>query len=71
MPKSNSGAKLNSMLSLLAATVASLALFPGAASGKEPSIERIGTLQIPGEPLDSFDIGYVNSSGVYALADRS
>ncbi|MDE2263176.1 MAG: cytochrome C nitrite reductase [Gammaproteobacteria bacterium] len=26
---------------------------------------------MPGEPLDSFDIGYVNSSGVYALADRS
>jgi DNA-binding beta-propeller fold protein YncE len=32
---------------------------------------RIDTLQVPGEPLGSFDIGFVTDDGVYALADRS
>jgi len=37
----------------------------------ESAFGRIGTIGIPGAPLESFDIGFVNSDGVYALADRS
>ena len=73
--------KPTSRLPLLAATLlasagvlTSVALAPrSAAATPQPtdSIARIGTLQIPGEPLTSFDIGFVNADGVYALADRS
>lgn len=64
-------AKSTLVMSLLAATVASLSLLPGAAIGKDRPIGRIGTLHVPGEALKVFDIGYVNSRGIYALADRS
>jgi DNA-binding beta-propeller fold protein YncE len=67
-------------LPLLAATIlASVAALAGlvpalnaAAAGRSPGpVRRIGTLRVPGQPLESFDIGFVNSDGVYALADRS
>ena len=54
-------------------TLAALAL-PARAAAAAPQSEsfaRIGTIQVPGEPLKSFDIGFVNADGVYALADRS
>lgn len=61
-----------SCLSLLAATAA--ALLVGAATtaaDSVPSVRRVDTIRVPGEPLASFDIGVVNGAGVYALADRS
>jgi hypothetical protein len=67
-------------LPLLAATLltglATLALAAAsscaAAAAPDPRpFGRIETLQVPGAPLESFDIGFVNSDGVYALADRS
>lgn len=63
MPKSSY------LVSMLAATVTSLSLLPGTALAD--SIERVGTLHVPGQPLTVFDIGYVNEDGIYALADRS
>jgi DNA-binding beta-propeller fold protein YncE len=62
-----------SLISLLAATVASLSLLPGIALAGSPaeSVERVATLHVPGQPLAVFDIGYVNQNGIYALADRS
>ena len=68
--------KPTSPLPLLAAVLgtltALLTLPPCAAAGSHAAaIRRIGTLQIPGQPLPSFDIGFVNTDGVYALADRS
>ncbi|HEV7137380.1 MAG TPA: hypothetical protein VGN43_12165 [Steroidobacteraceae bacterium] len=67
MPKSSS------MISLLAATVASLSMLPGtaAAGSSADSLARVATLHVPGQPLAVFDIGYVNQDGTYALADRS
>ena len=67
MPKSSS------LISLLAATVASLSLLPGTAvaGSSADSLERVGTLHVPGQPLAVFDIGYVNRDGIYALSDRS
>ncbi|MGH8327187.1 MAG: YncE family protein [Steroidobacteraceae bacterium] len=67
MPKSSS------LISLLAATVASLSLLPATASAGSSAdpLQRIGTLHVPGQPLAVFDIGYVNQDGIYALADRS
>src|SRR5579863_5912383 len=45
---------------------------PAAVAGPRPApIRRIGTIEVPGQPLASFDIGFVNRDGVYALADRS
>jgi hypothetical protein len=65
-------------LPLLATMVAGLGLaglaLPSratAAAMDEHSFGRIGTIGIPGAPLKSFDIGFVNADGVYALADRS
>lgn len=54
-------------------TLAALALPARAAAAalQSESFARIGTIQVPGEPLKSFDIGFVNADGVYALADRS
>jgi len=68
--------KPTSRLPLLAATLGALAgltmLPPAAVAGSRSApIRRIATLQVPGQPLTSFDIGFVNSGGVYALADRS
>jgi len=56
----------------LLASVAMVLL--GAASGGTAlaaGVERVDTLKVPGEPLASFDIGFVTDAGVYALADRS
>lgn len=36
-----------------------------------PAVRRVATLAVPGRPLASFDIGTVDSRGVYALSDRS
>lgn len=68
--------KLPSRLSLLAAALGTLAGLvlqsPSAAAGPRAAvIGRIGTIEVPGQPLASFDIGFVNADGVYALADRS
>ena len=64
--------KPSSLISLLAATAASLSLFPGPRwRGLPQALERVGTLHVPGEPLAVFDIGYVSRDGIYALADRS
>ena len=65
MPKSTA------FLPLIAA--AALACLPGispARAGALP-IARVGTIEVPGAPLGSFDIGFVNADGIYALADRS
>lgn len=67
MPKSRS------VVSLLAAAMASLSFLSGsalAASSATP-LERVATLHVPGRPLAVFDIGYVSQQGIYALADRS
>ena len=68
--------KPTSRLPLLAAAigaVAGLVMLPSpAVAGSSPAaFGRIGTIQVPGQPLASFDIGFVNADGVYALADRS
>jgi DNA-binding beta-propeller fold protein YncE len=68
--------KPTSRLPLLAAALGTLTgltmLPPSAAARPKPAaVRRIGTLQVPGAPLASFDIGFVNSGGVYALSDRS
>jgi len=65
--------------SLLAVIVAGLATLAGvalaprvtAATARDAPFARIGTIEIPGAPLKSFDIGFVNADGIYALADRS
>lgn len=36
-----------------------------------PAVRRVATIVVPGRPLASFDIGTVDSRGVYALSDRS
>lgn len=61
------------LLPLAAAACLSLGIAAGAvrAAPRASGIVRIGTLQVPGRPLAVFDIGFVNSQGVYALADRS
>ncbi len=68
--------KPTSRLPLLAAALgalaACLALSSSALAGSRPAaFGRIGTIEVPGRPLASFDIGFVNADGIYALADRS
>jgi hypothetical protein len=54
---------------VLAAGVA-LSALAGAAGAAE--LRQIGTISIPGEPLNSFDISYIDqATGMYYLADRS
>ena len=56
----------------LGALAGLIMLSPFAAARPRPApVQRIATLQIPGKPLTSFDIGFVNASGIYALSDRS
>ncbi|HEV2271882.1 MAG TPA: hypothetical protein VGR92_20710 [Steroidobacteraceae bacterium] len=64
--------RLPPLAAVLGTLAALLILPPCVAAGSHPAaIRRIGTLQVPGQPLASFDIGFVNTDGVYALADRS
>lgn len=62
-------------VSLLRAAMVGISLLPAAAPAASPTppapLERVATLHVPGQPLEVFDIGYVNRHGIYALADRS
>ena len=54
---------------LLSAAVG-VSAFAGAANAAE--LRQIGTISIPGAPLDSFDISFIDpATGMYYLADRS
>jgi hypothetical protein len=54
---------------LLSAAVG-VSAFAGAGNAAE--LRQIGTISIPGEPLNSFDISWIDqASGLYFLADRS
>jgi hypothetical protein len=57
----------------LVAACAAVAMTAGIvrAAPRSADIARIATLRVPGQPLASFDIGFVNANGVYALSDRS
>jgi DNA-binding beta-propeller fold protein YncE len=58
------------MTKLLLSAVVGLSAFAGAAGAAE--LRQIGTISIPGEPLNSFDISYIDqATGMYYLADRS
>lgn len=66
--------KLKPRFLLLWLAVAGLCAQSGAAFGTAREARppgRVGTLQIPGRPLGSFDTVYVNARGVFALSDRS
>src|SRR5258708_35033444 len=55
---------------LLLSAAVGLSAFAGAANAAE--MRQIGTISIPGEPLNSFDISWIDqSTGMYYLADRS
>ncbi len=61
-------------LLLIAITLlAGLSCLPatGFARDTHSPMKRVGTIHVPGQSLKSFDIGFVNDNGVYALADRS
>ncbi|HWF93605.1 MAG TPA: hypothetical protein VG291_01435 [Xanthobacteraceae bacterium] len=55
---------------LLLSAAVGMSAFAGAANAAE--LRQIGTISIPGEPLNSFDISFIDqSTGLYFLADRS
>lgn len=55
---------------LLISAAVGVAAFAGAGNAAE--LRQIGTISIPGEPLNSFDISWIDqATGMYYLADRS
>jgi DNA-binding beta-propeller fold protein YncE len=55
---------------LLLSAAVGLSAFAGAASAAD--LKQLGTISVPGEPLNSFDISFIDqSTGLYYLADRS
>jgi DNA-binding beta-propeller fold protein YncE len=55
---------------LLLSAAVGVSAFAGAANSAE--LRQIGTITIPGEPLNSFDISFIDqATGMYYLADRS
>jgi hypothetical protein len=59
--------KLSLPSALLAASV-----FAGGALAQPVELKRVGTIPIPGTPLTSFDISWVDPvTELYVLADRS
>src|SRR5258708_10916504 len=55
---------------LLLSAAVGMAAFAGTANAAE--MRQIGTISIPGEPLNSFDISWIDqATGLYFLADRS
>lgn len=58
-------------LSLLSCAILSLFCSLAQAAPVAGGMHRVGTLHVPGKPLDVFDISFVSAGGVYALSDRS
>ncbi len=55
---------------LLLSAAVGMSAFAAAANAAE--LRQIGTISIPGEPLNSFDISFIDqANGLYFLADRS
>ena len=55
---------------LLLSAAVGVSAFAGLANAAE--LRQIGTISIPGEPLNSFDISFIDqATGMYYLADRS
>ena len=55
---------------LLLSAAVGMSAFAGAANAAE--LRQIGTISIPGAPLNSFDISFIDqATGLYYLADRS
>ena len=55
---------------LLISAAVGMSAFAAAANAAE--LRQIGTISIPGEPLNSFDISFIDqATGLYFLADRS
>lgn len=65
--------KVRSWLSFTTALLAGVSCLPatGFAQSTQVTLERLATVEVPGHPLESFDISFVNDDGIYALADRS
>ncbi|HLH97363.1 MAG TPA: hypothetical protein VKW08_19805 [Xanthobacteraceae bacterium] len=61
---------MRTVTKLLLSAAVGLSAFAGAANAAE--LRQIGTISIPGQPLNSFDISFIDqSTGLYYLADRS
>jgi len=61
---------MRSLTQLLLSAAVGMSAFAAAANAAE--LRQIGTISIPGEPLNSFDISWIDqASGLYFLADRS
>lgn len=63
--------KLRSFMSILAVLAVAGLPLPAGAAGSTGGLERAEVLTVPGKALTSFDIGFVNEAGIYALSDRS
>ncbi len=56
----------------LTAAIAPFAIWAAAPASADETFSRVTTIQIPGKPLTSFDISYIDPLGeIYILADRS
>ncbi len=63
--------KTKPTITVLAAVAAGLLIGAAGAAAPSAAVRRVDTIHVPGAPLASFDIGFVNSQGIYALSDRS
>ena len=63
--------KNKALLPLFSSALLSLICAGAQAASATGVLNRIATLQVPGKPLSSFDISFVNTDGVYALSDRA
>lgn len=58
--------------SCLTAILLAIATFPVAGTSEAADATRVATIDIPGKPLDNFDIGFVDAqAGRYYFADRA
>lgn len=62
---------IKARLPLIWCAILSLICATAQAAPAAGGLRRLDTLRVPGEPLQIFDIGFVNAGGVYALSDRS
>lgn len=70
-PFSPAHRRVRALFMLTAAMAVLLGAATASAAPFTAPLRRVGEIAVPGQPLKTFDIGFVNAAGIYAFSDKS